>query len=219
MKATEITFNQPIHILQIFKNIHVYGKESKSFDDRKEDMEWRPIPSKCGHITNGQLYLPETIIAHPFFYKCNLITLEDENIPLKNDAPELKYSKAPLIHPNGHNQCYDWKHAINTSIFSLKNKEEMELHLQYGYFEVGTPARENFKCCSIKLNAPVEIKINGKIDSSLTSRKARAFKEQYFVYDYLGIFTKCLLLKEPYQAMVKQVPTQRKEVNLLKTLW
>lgn len=218
MKPTEILFNKPVRIIQVFRNINIYNKAKKSFEDRKEEMEWKDIPSKSGYVHNNELYLPESIQLHPAFHQCNIITLEDDNNPASlfstSPFPNQPLNKIPV-----YNRCFNLQHAIGIDIFKLKMKTDIELHLQYGYFEVGTPERENFKCCSIKMNTPVEIKINGKTDSSLSSRQDRLFKEQYYIYDYIGDFEKCKLLKEPYKPIIKQVPAIRKEVNLLKPLW
>lgn len=216
MKPTEIFFNHSVRVIQVFKNIHIYGKANKRFEDRKEAMEWRDMPSKTGYVMDNELYLPESIQDDPAFQKCNTITLEDDNSSAVFSTPSRPV--APHTIPVS-NRCFNLQNVISLDIFKLTLKTEMELHLQYGFFEVGTPERENFKCCSIKMNAPVEIKINGKTDASLSGRRDRVFKEQYYIYDYISDFEKCKLLREPCQSVIKKVPAERKEVDLLKPLW
>jgi hypothetical protein len=207
MKPQEINFKKPVRIIQVFRNINIYGKEEKSFELRKDAMTWKPIPSKSGYVANGELYLPEHVATHPQFSNCDIITLEDKH---PSSAPSISAET---------NHCFSTARTNPLDIFEIRMKEELELHLKYGYFEVGIPERENFKLCTIKQNSPVEIKINGKTDASLSSRRARVFKEQYYVIEYLGDFSHCKLLKEPFETHIKHVPENRKVVDLIKPLW
>ena len=63
------------------------------------------------------------------------------------------------------------------------------------------------------------IKINGKTDASLTSRRERMYKEQHYIYENLGTFQQCYLLNEPSDAIIKKVPDVTRTVDLLKPLW
>ena len=204
MNPKEIIFSRPVAVFQVFRNINIYEKTEKSFDDRKDKSEWNKISSKSGHVINGELYLPEQIINNPDLVTCDLITIEDDNVP----------------NPKGdYNRCLHLARNNKFDIFEIKKKDDIELHLKYGYFEVGIPRRENFKLGEIKRNKPIEIKINGKTDSSLTSRRARVYKEQAYIFEYIGDFDKCKILREPYDSTVKHVPAERKVIDLTKQLW
>jgi hypothetical protein len=220
MKLQEVAFNRPVRIFQVFRNIHVYDKTQKSFEDRKEAMAWQEIPSQSGWVVDNELYLPEKILQDPDFTTCNLITLEDDN-PRSFALTNLSPAKTTgTKEEQNHNRCFSLGNFINLDIFKLKrDHKELELFLQHGYFEVGIPARDNFKLCTLKKNSPVEIKINGKTESSLSARRARQFKEQHYIIDYLGDFRSCKLLREPYDPVIKQVPANRKVVDLIKPLW
>ena len=62
-------------------------------------------------------------------------------------------------------------------IFQLKKVDnQIELHLLYDYYEIGEPKRDNFKLCNLEMNTPTEIKINGKLDHSLSSGRERTYK-------------------------------------------
>jgi hypothetical protein len=209
MKLQEIIFKKPVKLIQVFRNINIYGKEEKSFEVRKDAMTWKPILSKSGYVLENELYLPEQILQHPDFSNCDLIILEDDN-----SVQYLHFSNKEQS-----NYCFITTRPNQLDIFELRMKEELELHLKWGYFEIGTPERKNFKLCDIKLHKPVEIKINGKTDASLSSRRARVFKEQYYVLDYIGDFPQCKLLKEPFDAVVKRVSEDRKIIDLIKPLW
>ncbi|MCX6132020.1 MAG: hypothetical protein NTX25_23555, partial [Proteobacteria bacterium] len=84
---------------------------------------------------------------------------------------------------------------------------------------VGDPKREDFKLGEVKKGKPIEIKINGKTDFSLTSRRARVFKEQTYIFNYIGDFSECKILKEPFDFTLKRLPSDRKVVDLIKPLW
>jgi hypothetical protein len=213
MKLQEIIFKRPIKIFQVFRNISVYGKEQKSFADRKDNNTWAVIQSKSGHLINGELYLPEQILQNPDFVTCDLITMEDDN-PSRTLQSEAIRTNNLL-----YNHCFHLARKNRLYIFEIRNKNSIELHLHYGYFEIGTPERENFKICDLKKDEPVEVKINGKTDFSMSSRRERVFKEQEYIFVFVGEFDSCKILKEPYDCILKHVPLDRKIVNLMKPLW
>lgn len=220
MKLQEVVFKKPIRVIQVFRNINIYGKKDKSFDLRKEELLWKSIQSKSGFVSEDELYLPEQILTNPDFNKSDLITMEDDNNyqPFTSqhlqDTKIISFGNKPFL-----NHCFSLTRPNQIDIFELRFKEELELHLKYGYFEVGTPKRENFKLCDIKKNQAVEVKINGKTDFSLTSRRDRVFKEQHYIYNYIGDFLKCKILKEPYNSYTKYIPENRKVIDLIKQLW
>src|SRR5690606_33919162 len=141
-------------------------------------------------VRDGELFVPETILQQPNFLNCDLITLEDSR---------------QVSSTGENNKCFFLHHPNPLHIFKLKKEGELVLFLKYGYFEVGIPKRNEFKLCELRLNEPVEIKINGKTDSSLTSRRERVFKEQFYIFHFLGQFSGCTLLREPFVPMAKKV--------------
>ena len=80
---------------------------------------------------------------------------------------------------------------------------------------IGDPARDSFTISVLENGRPVEVKINGKLDTS----RGRHYKEQCFIFQLLGEFDRCFLLEENEASIIKQVPANRKLVNLLKPLW
>jgi hypothetical protein len=220
MKSQEIGFKHTVKIFQVFRYIHNYKKSEKSFDDRKDKVDWNTVPSKSGHIFKDELYLPENILNDPRLMTCDLIMLEDDLAPIHSQAINMTKLNGVTSNPKSANvHCLHLDRKCTFDIFEIKHKEHLELHLRYGYFEVGIPTRENFKLCEIREKKPIEIKINGKIESSLTSRRARVFKEQTYIITYLGDFSQSRILKEPFSATLKKVPTNRKVVDLVKPLW
>ena len=153
---------------------------------------------------SAELFLPESITGIEKFTAANFLTLEDDN----NTA-----SQTP-------NRAFNFVNIIPFDIFRfIKNEANIELHMQHSYFGVGIPERPNIKLCDIKLNKPVEIKVNGKTESSMSSRRAREFKEQQYIFTYLGKYKSCILLPEKEIMIIKKIPAKRKLIDLLKPLW
>lgn len=215
MKVKEIPFKRPRMVFQVFRNINIYDKSKKSLDDRKDKLSWNTIQSYSGYVINDELHLPEQILKNPDFKVCDLITLSDDNHP-QVLTPQNSGAKAPT---SSYNHCLSLIGPNKFEIFEIKKAENLELHLRYDPFEIGIPERKNFKLCDLKKNKPVEIKINGKTDFSMASRRARVFKEQAYIIEYLGGFDKCKILKTPFNHVSKNIPTKRKVVDLLKPLW
>jgi hypothetical protein len=117
------------------------------------------------------------------------------------------------------NRCLNINHPNRLDIFDLKFESELEIFLHYDYFEVDIPERDNFKICSLKMNQPVEIKIKGKTDLSMSSGRERIFKQQSYILEYAGDFSSCKLLKEPVDGVTKHIRSQRKIIDLMKPLW
>jgi hypothetical protein len=221
MKVQEVIFKRPVKIIQVFRSIKIYGKANKSFDTRKEDLDWGDIQSKSGCIVDKELYLPEKILSNPDFKNCDLITIEDDNQPQAFTSTDLRFTK--VIDSNieyDYNHCFNLTNPGKLDIFEIKSfKGELELYLHYGYFEIGIPKRDNFKLCMIRRNEPVEVKINGKTDHSMSSGRERIFKDQQYIFNYIGDFNKCKILKQPYNSIIKHVPIERKVIDLIKQLW
>jgi hypothetical protein len=217
MKLQEIVFRRPVGVLQIFRNVISYGKEDNVAEARKEFTSWSQVNSKAGFIKANELFLPESILQNPDFVNCDLITLEDINIPLKV-APDFRdrHSRYRGLQ----NSCLQMTGRQRSHIFELrKTKGELELFFKSAYFELRTPARDDFKIGNLLLNKPLEIRINGKYDFSLTGRRDRTFIERDYLFEYLGSFASCKILREPADTVIKQVPTGRKMVDMRKPLW
>ena len=183
MKLKRVTFKNAVTVLQLFRNIYTYDKTQKSFEERKQLAQWKLIPSKSGHVINNELYLPQSILAEPHFENCTLLTLEDSN--------NENHHTLPNIHPYKTNQCFQQAQHIKLDIFNLHVTTKIEMHLAYGYFEIGIPERENFSLGVLHPHLPIAIKINGKTDASLSARRERMYKEQHYIYENLGTFHQC----------------------------
>ncbi|EMR03212.1 hypothetical protein [Cesiribacter andamanensis] len=213
-------FRQPIALVQLHRRLLDYGKELRSFDARKTISQWQePLYSRSGHVQEGVLYLPQLIVEHPQFQQCTFISLEDRH----QAQAELPVLASPSCYQQlepQRNACLDLRHPRSLHIFQLREQDgKIEVHLQWGYFEVGEPRRDNIKLAELEAGKSVEIKINGKRDASLSSRRARTYREQAYIFEHLGHFTQARLLPPSAPAVAKQLPQDRKLVDLLKVLY
>lgn len=139
MKDQHFIFKRPIKILQIFTNILRYTKEDRSFDDRKERLAWKPVRSVNGYVQGGELFLPPVILQHAAIERCNLITIKDSLVPEFNYLERMES-----------NDCFELTAPRKLGIFKILHGEELELHLHYDRFFVGTPKRNNIKLCNLR---------------------------------------------------------------------
>lgn len=221
MKLQEIYFRRPAKVFQVFKNINVYGKASKSYEDRKEQLQWKTVLSKSGYVDGSELYLPSSVLEHPDLKTCDMITLEDDMQPQFFDAANLARTKAMSF---GYwletNRFLYTTRPNQFDIFEIRALgESVEINLIPGYFSVGIPERSSFKLCEVHKGKAVEIKINGKTDHSMTRGRARVYREQHYIFHYIGDFKSCKILRDPFEGVDKSVPEDRKVVDLLKPLW
>ncbi|RZK58434.1 MAG: hypothetical protein EOO91_08270 [Pedobacter sp.] len=209
MKSLPILSKKSFKLIQLFRNINSYGKDEKSFEDRKEKIAWKPIESTAGFVKDDVVHLPESILEQPNFEHCDLILLIDDNFQTFQN----------VVYTSEKNLCFRNKSENKFDFLQIKLDEKVELYLKPGYFEVGFPERNEFKVCELTISKPVSIKINGKRDFSLTGRRARTFIEQEYIFNYIGDFTSIQIEKEPFHSVVKNVPTEKKVIDLMKPLW
>jgi hypothetical protein len=210
MKHQEIVFNKPAKVVQVFRMINEYGKDEKSFADRKDKLVWKDIASKSGYVKDTELYLSSSILNDKKLGNCHLITIEDE----ADITPQHEYKIINKKYGKGNNHCFNLHHRSSFEIFYFQH-DPIELSLNYSYYYIGDPTRDNFVITILEKDVPVEIKINGKIDSS----RGRHFKEQNFIFHLLGEYDRCFILNDTDAAIVKTVPENRKVIDLLKPLW
>jgi hypothetical protein len=206
----------------------------KSFSDRKKLTEWKSeINSKSAYLEGGKLILSKTDYNSDIL-NCDLIILNDFNSESEIEAvinQNQRWQKN-LINFEGRT---DGQVLVNLKqvqyftligsprkfeIFKLKRVDnQIELHLQYDLYEIGEPKRENFKLCNLEINTPIEIKINGKLDHSLSSGRERSYKEHCYIFHLIGETAEFELVKEPFNGSIKQIPKALKTVNLMKKLY
>ena len=231
MKQEIIKTKKSKLILQVYHNYMQYTKEQKSFNDRKEETAWKKnIFSKSGLLKENKLSISQTTYATDLLH-CDIVVLNDFNT---EDAllQEKKRWGNDLIkqeeQPNGKvlktlKQVQYFNFSVNSGKFQIfqfkKVDTNIEIHLLYDYFEVGKPRRTDFKLCNLELNVPVEIKINGKLDHSLSRGGERIYKEHSYIFHLIGETDAFELLQEPFEEYSKTIPEPKKVVNLMKPLY
>jgi hypothetical protein len=207
MKA--VLFPKPVQLLQVFCLKNRYGKDQKSFADRRDDLQWKPLLSRSGFVAGGQLHLPEAILANGSFPNCDMVTMEDYT---GTEPPVYKRVKRTMDAAVNH--CFNLHHGNRLDCFSIKHSPA-ELWLDYERHMMGDPDRDNFQLGYLEEGIAIEVRINGKTDSS----SGRFFNEAYYIFQNLGSFDRYMLLDEKFAGVMKEVPLERKLVNLLKPLY
>ena len=205
MKKQEIEFKKPVKVIQLFKNIHIYTKAEKSFELRKDQMQWKDVNSKSGYINKEELFLPEVLLEKKDFQLCEMILLSD-NVSSQNS--ELFVSENQYFLPAPY-----WRFD------NFEIKKNLDIFLRYNEYEIGIPKRDNFKLATLKPGFPIEIKINGKFDYNMSSGRERTYKDQQFIIIHHGNYKQATILKEPFTAVKKVIPRERKVIDLIKPLW
>jgi hypothetical protein len=233
MKEEIIKTKKTKLILQVYHNFFQYHKDMKSYSDRKEVTAWKTgLNSKSAYLKDGKLILSK-LDYNTEILNCDLIILNDfnselevENIKSKNQKQEndliaFKQTKDRQIKQTLKQVQYvTLVGKVKFEIFQLKKVDnQIELHLLYDYYEIGEPKRENFKLCNLEMNIPIEIKINGKLDHSLSSGRERSFKEHCYIFHLIGEANEFELARPPFKGSIKQIPKALKTVDLMKELY
>jgi len=221
-------------VLQVYHNYFLYHKDMKAYSDRKEYTKWKnEINSKSGQLKGEKLILSKSDY-NPSLLNCDLIILNDFNSNseaeiIKNQSQKWQNN---LINFEEKKDQKVWAKINNIQYMSLtgsqrkfeifqlkKENNQIELHLLYDLFEIGEPKRENFKLCNLKLNTPIEIKINGKLDHSYSKGRERTYKEHCYIFHLLGECNEFELVRTPFKCLKKQIPTPIKTIDLMKELY
>jgi hypothetical protein len=179
----------------------------KSFSDRKEVTKWKTeLNSKSAYLKDDKLILSK-LDYNTDILNCDLIILNDFN-----SESEIKALKQV--------QYFTLVGKVKFEIFQLKKVDkQIELHLLYDYYEIGEPKRENFKLCNLEMNTSIEIKINGKLDHSLSSGRERTYKEHCYIFHLIGETDAFELVRAPFNGSIKKIPKPLKKVDLMRKLY
>ncbi|MCB9173432.1 MAG: hypothetical protein H6589_02390 [Flavobacteriales bacterium] len=232
---------RPIHIIQIFDNSYEYGKDEKSFSERKEKTQWyEKIISKSGYIENEKLKLNKSKLKFSSLNNINLILLIDYNSGSESEILE-KFKYLKIFDYADHQFSNELKkHSLKREFlnrieyiktgeislypflwkcFRFESSNLININLIWDEWEIGLPKRDNFKLCALEANKPIEININGKRDFSMSGRKERTFIERNFIIEYLGEINEYEFIKDPNIEFEKEIPKATKRINLLKELF
>jgi hypothetical protein len=234
MKQEIIQTKKSKLVLQVYHNYFLYHKDMKSFSDRKELTKWKSkINSKSAYLEDGKLILSKSDY-NPDLINCDLIILNDFNSESEIEAAKNQNQRwqKDLVDFEERTDGKVWANLKQVQYFTLaeshrkfeifqlkKVDTHIELQLLYDLYEIGEPKRENFKLCKLEMNTPIEIKINGKLDHSLSSGRERSYKEHCYIFHLIGETDEFELAREPFKGSVKQIPKPLKSLNLMKELY
>jgi hypothetical protein len=219
-----------IKVFQVYKKLARIPKPFYTTENRQSFNQWpKTLESLNGYVNNDELILPierkkninlnnpESIIIQDILgYSGLKKSPNDDQLNLpdwfkkqieKNDT-EL-YTFSPQ------------KSRLDFEIFTMTFGKQIELNLNYiqNSFNIGIPERDNQKICNISKNEPIRFLINGKSDSSMSSRKQRTYSEFDYIIEYLGEFNKIQYSPLNKVKVNKQIPTEiSKEINMRKIL-
>lgn len=195
---------QPKHIIQIFDNSYDYYKALKSYEDRKTLYTWlNTIKSPSSKVKDNKLLVNKKYYDADEIHKCDTVFLIDYNL---ENSEHILY----VSFENLKNSIFKW------NSFRFHFEDGPSVSLDYNYYELGRPRRDNFKICELHENKPVEININGKKDFTLTGRRKRTYTEKNIILNYLGQAIPEYTNRACFE---KQVPKPSKRINMLKPLY
>lgn len=211
MNHETVKAHHSIWVVQVYHKHMVYHKDLKSFEDRKDLSAWKSeLHSKSAFLENGKLMMTRDDFQTEF---------TDADILLVKDVNVLESSRKKVEQLSQIN-AFRFSSPGYYEIFQLKKKEAgIALSLNYDAYNIGEPKRDNFQLCYLELDKPVEIKINGKLDHTLTRGKERTFQEHHYIFHCLGQVDEIELLRSPADGINKKIPQPQKTVDLLKVLY
>ncbi len=212
MKARELIFPRPMKLLQSYSNMYWYTKRVRSYSQRDEVRMW-DIRSKHGYVAHGKLYLPENAVEQMNLDTGSLIIMHDSVF-----AKEKGVFAVDEREHGGYSICVDVTDGdAGSTMFEVKVGDDgaLQLHLR----DINKlPKRTGFMISNLRLHEAVEVKLNFK-DSLPLQGTERYLEDHTYIFEYMGEYDRCYLLREPFDAVAKEVPKRRKEVNLLKEIW
>ncbi len=234
MKQEIIKTKRQKLILQVYHNYFMYHKDMKSFSERKVFTEWKnEIKSKSAYLEGGRLTLAKSDY-NTDLHNCDLIVLNDFNSESEPEAIRRQNQRwqKDLVNFEKRTDGQIWANLKQVQYFTLlgskrkfeifqlkKVDDQIELHLLYDLYEIGEPKRKNFKLCNLEMGTPIEIKINGKLDHSLSRGRERSYKEHCYIFHLVGATDEFELAREPFKGTLKRIPEPLKTVNLMKKLY
>jgi len=229
--------NRDIHIIQIYDNSYEYGKNEKSYSERKHKHQWKEfIYSKSAIIKNKKLIINKEKINFLDISNTNVIIIVDYNVNNEYEILEkfnfmniLDYAeyfdkndleKMQILNKHLKKIQYIFQGDFIIKPFeweclSLKKNENINVYLNWNNWDMNLiPKRDNFKISKLGINKPIEIKINGKKDY-----KERIFIEKDCIVEYLGKINEYELVDNSKAYFKKIIPKNRKVINLVKVLY
>jgi len=197
-------FSRAVQVIQLYQKQVRYGKEEKASFDLKAFHAMQNMGSSGGFVEKGELFLDSSLMPNSTEVQGFdlLVIVADMLSTMPSELHFLRTSSMNLV-----------------EIFKIGGKDTLELHLEWNYFHVGEPSRQNMKLCELVPDKAYEIRINGKTDFSMAGRRPRHYLERVFVVEHLGIFSECTLISDSEKLPPGKLPEPRKVIDMRKLLW
>ncbi len=190
-------------MVEVFHKTIEYNKDQKSYEQRKAISQWPNTYNRSFESTKeGVIKVHQDI---------NSVALKTSNLIIFHPGTDAVESTSMFNITRGQKSF---------EIFRFIQKgEAIEVHLMYDYFTIGEPKRDSYKLCNLKEKQVVEIKINGKLDHTLSRGSARLYKERHYVFKSLGAFHSVELCSKIKGFEKQKFPKIDKVVDLMKVLY
>lgn len=217
------------HFIHIFKKQANIPKPNYTVEMRKAFAKWpKSIMSEIGQIIDDRILLPECYIDTIDSKQTGAIIIQD-TIDFNEKQPELKiisFNENDKIKKQNSN-LLTFGNQNSVWIFELFAIEKtalgkLELHLKYenNKYSIGEPKRNDQKLFELEKGKPIEVKINGKSDTTMSAGKQRNYSEFDYIIEYLGEVNS-ISFEAPNRIRVERIIPQviEKTIDLRKILY
>jgi len=226
-----------MHVFHVYKKHARIPKPQYTTELRKKFKIWdKTIVSQNGFIEDGCLILPENRQDNINVKRTGGLIIQDivgfsgtiAELNVKRKSKDRNTPKG--IHENQSKQnpeilCFNNETRVwSFELFSIERNGsgDFELYLRYGLnqFSIGEPKRDDHKLYNLEKGKPIEITINGKSDSTLTSGAERIYIEYDFIIEYMGEVNKVNFVALSNVGTERTIPTLiDKKIDLRKILY
>ncbi|MCT4621999.1 MAG: hypothetical protein N4A46_00150 [Schleiferiaceae bacterium] len=223
------------HIFQIFKKHARIPKGHYTPEMRKSFFQWEDqLVSFNGYVKDNVLVLPKELKFKVETGRLGIIVIQDIIGYDREEKHKLNSAAKRLKLPDWYvqNKLNDFpeyfgfnKENRNCSfeLFSLEKAEEevFELWLRYkeNEYYIGLPRRNDYKLYTLEKGKPIQIRINGKTDSTMSRGKERTYSEYDYLIEYLGKVDSIEFEVESKIEKTKVIPKASKSIDLRKVLY
>lgn len=206
-KHEVINVKKPLKVVQVFRNASLFAKGEHLFKNSRDWLYWSEKKSASGYVKHRELYLPEKEAGFDDINRYSIVFLLDDFSEKEKD------------------RLFDWKQTVNLftqtsasvglDFLQVRSADEIEIYFNGPKYPWYPKRKAAFQLCTLKKNKPVEIKLNGKSDG----HHQRYYIEEQFIFEYLGEFSQLKILSDQELYPIKQVPLERKLIDLRELLW
>jgi hypothetical protein len=210
---------QPITVFRVIRHRIVFGKSERGRLDLRTLMRWNAELPLTAYSDGEACIVPGTPFEAPQRSRPCALLFSSEIVPGLPVAPEHAWAVPASTHRAGEVLAFPRASPIRMVPFQFTDGNTAEVHLRYDHMNIGSPSRSDFRLASLGPGQTVEVRINGKLDNSMSSGRARTYLEQAFLITWLGRFSRFLLRPEGLSHEMRPAPRVDKRVDLRKPLW